>query len=40
MKNDIKVLSKIYIEDKESNIKSNSFKSYDFNNEKELKLFN
>ena len=37
-KNDIKVLSKIYIEDKEI-ILNNSFKSYDFNNEKELKLF-
>ena len=37
-KNDIKVLSKIYIEDKEI-ILNNSFKSYDFNNKKELKYF-
>tara|TARA_Y100000590_G_C15649044_1_gene988039 strand:- start:99 stop:1160 length:1062 start_codon:yes stop_codon:yes gene_type:complete len=37
-KNNIKVLSKIYIEDKEI-ILSNSFKSYDFDNKEELNYF-
>ena len=37
-KKEIKVLSKIYIKDKEI-ILNNSFKSYDFNNKEELNLF-